>query len=200
VTIHVGIVVTARWRSGLIRHATTRRRTTISSLAPIVELARWRAAAVVIATRAVASRRAATFIVVIVRSGRVAATATAHRRARSVPITAPIIWSARAPIGSPGLERRRWGWIRDFLGAGDFLTLELTAVQLLHCGLQIGGRLILDESSAVALTTNFGVDDVQSRLAGKVFQILPAGLYRKICYSHPVRSTSGARGHALVGG
>jgi hypothetical protein len=85
------------------------------------------------------------------------------------------------------------------LGAGDFLTLELTAVQLLNGGLQVGGCLVLDETSTIALATNLGVDDVQSRLAGKILQILPAGLDRKVCYPHPVRSATRTWGNTLVG-
>lgn len=60
-------------------------------------------------------------------------------------------------------------------------------VEFLYCCLKIGGSLILDKSafvrtevlhmshhlpSAVALATDFGVDDVQSRLTGEVFEIL----------------------------
>jgi hypothetical protein len=100
--------------------------------------------------------------------------------------------------------------------------------------------------STIALATNLGVDDVQSRLAGKILQILyievrpspipdarykeraktkplmvqdlvylgltgcrenprvgvsnlPAGLDRKVCYPHPVRSATRTWGNTLVG-
>jgi hypothetical protein len=160
VTVHVRIVVAARrWTGpGIVRivrvacarwtilirssHATTWWGSSITSFTPVIELARWSATAVVIAAGTVATRGAATIIVVIVGSGWVTAAAAAtaaataaHWGARAVPITATIIWSTRASIGSPRLEWRRWGWVGNVLGAGDFLTLELTAVQLLHCGL-----------------------------------------------------------------
>jgi hypothetical protein len=165
-TVHVWVVVaTWRWSGpGIVRivrvsrarwtilirpsHTTTRWGTSITSFTPIIELARRSAAAVVIATWAVATRGTTAVIVVIVRSRWVATTATtaAHWRTRAVPITAAIIRSTRASIGSPRLEWRRWGWVGDVLGAGDFLTLELTAVQLLYCGLQIGLCLVFHES------------------------------------------------------
>jgi hypothetical protein len=65
------------------------------------------------------------------------------------------------------------------------LALELTVVQLLDGGRQVGHGLVLDEAgklvlkakvkyppSAVALAADLGVDDVQARLARKVFQVL----------------------------
>jgi hypothetical protein len=166
--VHVGVVVAtrrwagpgivrivrvscARWAILIRRHAATRRRTTmttISSLTSIVEFARRGAATVVIPARAVTTRRTAAIVVIIIRSGRVAATAAAaHRRTRSVPVTGPVIRTTRASIRSPWLER--WGWrrVRDVLGAGNFLTLELTAVQLLNGSRQIGGCLVFDETS-----------------------------------------------------
>jgi hypothetical protein len=165
-TVHVGVIVATRRRSSpeiiriirvsgarwaiLIGHPTTRRRTAISSLTPIVKLARWSASAVVVATGAVASRRPAAIVVVVVGSGWVstaAAAAAAHGRAGSVSIAAPVIRTTRATVRSTRLEWRRWGWIRDILDACHFLALELTAVQLLHCGLEVGSRLILDEST-----------------------------------------------------
>jgi len=50
-------------------------------------------------------------------------------------------------------------------------------VELLNSGLEIGGSLVLDETLAtgaggVALTINLAVDDVETGLAGEVFQIL----------------------------
>lgn len=45
-------------------------------------------------------------------------------------------------------------------------------VKLLHRHFQISGRLVLDKSSAVTLTADFGVDNIQARLAGKIFEIL----------------------------
>jgi hypothetical protein len=145
-------VARARWTI-LIRpsHATTRWGSSISSFTPIVKLARWRAAAVVVASGAVATRGAAAIIIVVVR-GRWVATATAttaaHGRTRAVPITTAIIWCARASMGSPRLEGRRWGRVGDVRGAGDFLTLELTAVQLLDCGRQIGLCLVFDKAAS----------------------------------------------------
>jgi hypothetical protein len=198
-TVHVWVIVTAGRRSGLIRHATTRRRTSITSITPVVELAGRCASAIVIATRAVATRWPATVVVIIVGRRWVSATAAAHGRAGSVSITAPVIRTTGASVRSARFERWRWGRIGDVLDTGNFLPLELTTVQLLHCGLQVGGRLILDESSAITLAANFRVDDVQSRLAGKVFEVLPAGLHRKIRYSHPVWCAPRTRGNALVG-
>jgi hypothetical protein len=147
--------------------------TTISSLTSIVEFARRGAATVVIPARAVTTRRTAAIVVIIIRSGRVAATAAAaHRRTRSVPVTGPVIRTTRASIRSPWLER--WGWrrVRDVLGAGNFLTLELTAVQLLNGSRQIGGCLVFDETSAIAFATDFGIDNIESRLTGEVLKIL----------------------------
>jgi hypothetical protein len=165
-TVHVGVIEATRRRSGpsiirivrvtrtrwaiLIRHATTRRRTAITSFTPIIVLAaRGWAAAVVVPARAVTTRGSATVVVVVVRRRWVSPSATtaAHGRARSVSVTAAVIRTTRASVRSPRLEWRRWGRIRDVLDALDFLSLELTAVELLHCGLQIGGCLILDESA-----------------------------------------------------
>jgi hypothetical protein len=170
-TVHVWVVVaTGRWSGpGIVRivrvagarwtilirssHATTRWGTSITSFTPIIKLTRRGAAAVVIAARAVATRRTTAVIVVVVGSGWVttstATTTTAHGRARAVPITAAIIWSSRASVGSPRLDWRRWGWVGDVLGAGDFLTLELTTVQLLYSGLQVGLCLVLDKTARV---------------------------------------------------
>jgi hypothetical protein len=210
-TVGVGLVVATGWRPGpdIVRifrvtrtrstiligsWAATRRGASVSGFTPVIELARRRTSAVVFAARAVATGRSATVVVFVVRSGRVAAaTATAtstaaYWRAGSEPVTTTIIWSTRASVRSPGLEGRRRGRIRNILLAGNFLSLELLAVQLVSSGLQVGRRLVLDESatvsakdecgarsdapSAIALAANFGVDDVQSRLAGKVFQVL----------------------------
>jgi hypothetical protein len=168
-TVHVWVIVTAGRRSGLIRHATTRRRASITTITPVIKLAGRCASAIVIAARAVATRGSATVVVIVIGRRWVSATAAAHGRAGSVSVTAPVIRTTRASVRSARLERWRWGRIGDVLDTGDFLPLELTAVQLLHCGLQISGRLILDKSSAIALATDFRVDDVQSRLAGKVF-------------------------------
>jgi hypothetical protein len=184
-TVHVWVIVTAGRRSGpsiirivrvtrarwaiLIRHATTRRRASITTITPVIKLAGRCTSAIVIAARAVATRGSATVVVIVIGRRWVSATAAAHGRAGSVSVTAPVIRTTRASVRSARLERWRWGRIGDVLDTGDFLPLELTAVQLLHCGLQISGRLILDKSSAIALATDFRVDDVQSRLAGKVF-------------------------------
>jgi hypothetical protein len=165
-TVHVGVIEATRRRTGpsiirivrvtrarwaiLIRHATTRRRTAITSFTPIVVLAaRGCAAAVVIPARAVTARGSATVVIVVVGRRWVSASATtaAHGGARSVSITAAIIRTTRASVRSPRLEWWRWGRVRDVLDALDFLSLELTAVQLLHCGLQVGGCLILDKSA-----------------------------------------------------
>jgi hypothetical protein len=50
-------------------------------------------------------------------------------------------------------------------------------VELLNSGLEVGSGLVLDETLAtgtgsVTLTVDLTVDDVQTRLAGEVFQIL----------------------------
>ena len=175
-TVHVGVVVaTGRWSGpGIVRivrvsgarwtilirssHTTTWRGASIASLTPIIELARWSASAVVIASRAVATRGTTAVIVVVVGSRGVATTASAHRRTGAVSITTAIIWSPRASVWSPRFEGRRWGRVGDVLGAGDFLTLELTAVQLLYCGLQVGLRLILDEpeEKSVVVIADYG--------------------------------------------
>jgi hypothetical protein len=163
--VHVRVIVaTRRWsgpniirivrvtrarRAILIRHATTRRRTAITSFTPIVKVARgWCTAAIIVPARAVASRGATTVVIVVVRGRWVSASATtaAHRGAGSVSVTTAVIRTTRASIRSPRLERRRWGRIRDVLDALNLLALEFTAVQLLYCSLEIGGRLILDES------------------------------------------------------
>jgi hypothetical protein len=149
--------VASTWWTILIgpSHATTRWRASITCITPIIELAWWCTSAIVITAGAIATRRAATVVVVVVRGRRVcaaasssssaAAAATAHRRAGAVSITAAIIWSTRASVRSPRLEWRRWGWIGNVLFAGDFLTLELTAVQLLHSGSQIGLSLVFNK-------------------------------------------------------
>jgi hypothetical protein len=54
-------------------------------------------------------------------------------------------------------------------------------VELLNSGLEVGSGLVLDETlatgaSSVALTVDLTVDNVQTRLAGEVFQILSTGL------------------------
>jgi hypothetical protein len=145
--VHVWVVVaTRRWSGpGIVRivrvsgarwtilirpsHATTRWGSSISSFSPIIKFTRRGASAVIVASGTVATRGTAAVIVVIIRSGWVSPTAAAtHRRARAVPITTAIIWCARASVGSPGLEGRRWGWLGDVRGAGNFLTLELTTV------------------------------------------------------------------------
>jgi hypothetical protein len=56
--------------------------------------------------------------------------------------------------------------------AVDILALEFTAIEFFDGRLEISFSLVLDETSAIALTADLGVDDVQSRLAGKVFQVL----------------------------
>jgi hypothetical protein len=167
VAVHVGIIVATGWGAGpgivriirvartrwtilIRRHAATGRRSSIASFTSVVELAWGRASAVVVPARAVTARRTAAIVVIIVRSGRIAAaaaaTAAAHRRAGAVSVTTPVIRAARASVRSPWLEWRRWRRIRDILDACHFLTLELTAIQLLHGGLQVGDGLVLDES------------------------------------------------------
>jgi|SRR5690242_19877425 len=163
--VHVGVIVATGWWAGpgivrivrvararwailIRRHAATRRRATITSLTSIIKFARWGAATVVIPARAVTTRRTAAIVVIIIRCGRVATAAAVHGRARSVPITAPVIRTTRASVRSSWLERRGWRWIGDVLSAGDFLTLELTTVQLLNGSLQIGGGLVFDESGS----------------------------------------------------
>jgi hypothetical protein len=171
-TVHVWVVVATRRWSGpnivrivrvagarwtiLIRssHATTGWGSAITCITPVIELARRCATAVVIAARAVATRGTATVIVVVVGSGWITAattttTAAAHRRTRAVSVTTTIIWSTRASIRSPRLEGRRWGWVGDVLGTGDFLTLELTTIQLLNGGLQVSLRLVLNEAACM---------------------------------------------------
>jgi hypothetical protein len=54
----------------------------------------------------------------------------------------------------------------------DILALEFTAIVFFDGRLEISFSLVLDETSAIALTADLGVDDVQSRLASKVFQVL----------------------------
>jgi hypothetical protein len=169
-TVHVWVVIATRRWSGpnivrivrvagarwtiLIRpsHATTGWGSAITCITPIVELARRCATAIIVAARTVATRGTATVIVVVVGSRWVTAAATAtaaHRGARAVPVTAAIIWSARASIRSPRLEGRRWGWVGDVLGTGDFLTLELTTIQLLDSSLQVSLGLVLNETACV---------------------------------------------------
>jgi len=50
----------------------------------------------------------------------------------------------------------------------------------------------------VAIAANFGVDDIESRLAGKIFEVLPAGLNRKARYTHPEGSPSGTWSGAFL--
>jgi hypothetical protein len=166
VAVHVRVIVTTGWGAGpgivriirvartrwtilIRRHAATRRRSSIASFASIVEFAWGRASAVVVPARAVTARRAAAIVVIIIRSGGVtaaaAATAAAHRRAGAVSVTTPVIRAARASIRRPWLKWRRWRRIRNILDACHFLTLELTAIQLLHGGLQVGDGLVLDK-------------------------------------------------------
>jgi hypothetical protein len=163
-------------------------RATTSVCVPITAVIKltWRcSASVVIPTRAVASGRTAPVIVLVIWSRRIRTTSTGG--AGAVPVTAPIIWPCA--VGNAWLERRRRRRVADFRDAGNLLSLELTAVQLLDCGLQVCSCLIFDESaktsawkstirrglyapSAVALTANLGVNNVESRLTGEIFQVL----------------------------
>jgi hypothetical protein len=164
-TVHVRVFVAA-WRGAtrlvrvcviartgsaeIISEASARRRTFIP-VASIIEVTRRRSAtAVVITARTVAARGAATFIVIVIRCGWIAT--AAHRRARAVPVTAAIIWSTWPTTERCArLERRRWGRVGYILGALNLLSLELAAVELLDGCLEIGGRLVLDESAWVRI-------------------------------------------------
>jgi len=49
----------------------------------------------------------------------------------------------------------------------------------------------LDKTFAIALATSFGVDNVKlTRISGKVFEILPTGVWLQACDLHTVDSTT----------
>lgn len=108
----------------------------------VIELARRGAAPVVIPTRAVATRGTATVVVVIIGRRRVPTTSSWGPGA--VPIATPVVGTCA--IGSARLERRRRRRVADLLDASDFLTLELTTVELLDSGLEVGCGLIFDKA------------------------------------------------------
>lgn len=65
-------------------------------------------------------------------------------------------------------------YVRD---AVDGNSLEVVLVELLNSGLEVSSSLVLDETlatgaSGVTLTVDLTVDDVQTGLAGEVFQVL----------------------------
>lgn len=89
-----------------------------------------------------------------------------------------------------GPLRKSFGW-SDILDTADSLSLEFAVVELLDGVAEVVGSLVLNESglvsslrsplmmgewrclpTAITLTANLGVDDVQSRLAGEVLQVL----------------------------
>jgi len=130
----------------------------------VVVVAWWRTAAVVVATRAVATRWATAIPVVVAawRSWWVAATTRGRRRARAVTR-----WTLGLFIGN----------------AADSLSLELAAVEFVNSIAQVSTGFVLDETSAVAVAADLGVDDVKSRLAGEILQIL------KSCVSPGIKAS-----------
>jgi hypothetical protein len=57
--------------------------------------------------------------------------------------------------------------------AGDTDSLEFTAIKLFYCSLEICSSLEFNEASlAITVAAGLGVDDVEARLTGEVFQVL----------------------------
>lgn len=176
-SVHVGVglvATTRRWRpTGIIgvvgvaragrrvgvvdgRTADARGRARIA-VTRVIVVARRRTTTVVVAARAVAARRTTTVVVIVRRA--VAATAAATAAASST--------GGRAgPVALTG------ALLLNILDASDSLPLEFAVVELLDGVAEIVGSLILNKSTTVALAANLGVDDVQSRLAGEVLQVL----------------------------
>jgi len=215
VTVHVGVRLVAgttattgrrAWRSAIAvvdiatrrrvvidrRRTSATRRRSVAVIAGVVVVARWRGTtAVVITARAVATRRTAAIVVVI--RGRTTMSAV------STIATTTVARGARAVTG---LTRTRDLGLR--VGdAVDGNSLEVVLVELLNGRLEIGSSLVLDETLAtgagsVALTVDLTVDDVETGLAGEVFQILPAGLERKPGDRHTMNGATRARSHAFL--
>lgn len=67
-----------------------------------------------------------------------------------------------------------WTHVRD---TGDGSALEVVLVKLLNSGSKVGSSLVLDETltaraGGIALTVDLTVDNVQSRLAREVLEVL----------------------------
>jgi len=144
----VWILETSTWGRVIIDRATSsRRRAVATTIIIIVTTARRASVAVTLTTRAV-STGWSTAVVVI---GRIGST-----RGRGTG-TSSVTGNVRLSIGN----------------AIDTDSLEFTAVKLFYCGLEIRSSLEFNKASlAIAVTTGFGVDDIEARLSSKVFQVL----------------------------
>jgi len=100
-------------------------------------------------------------------------------------------WGAR----SEAIARTLGLLVSNAVNRGAF---ELATIELLNGRKEVSFGLVLYESSAIALSADFGVDNIQSGLTGKVFKILPAGLNGKTRYAHPEGSPSGTWSSALL--
>lgn len=121
-----------------------RRSTIATTIIVIVGASRW--ASITISTRAVATRRATTIIVI----SRVRSTA---RRARTCSVARYI-----------GL---------GVCNACNSNTLEFAAIKFFHCGFEVRSGFELNKASfTVPVTTGFRIDDVEAGLTGEVFEVL----------------------------
>jgi hypothetical protein len=80
----------------------------------------------------------------------------------------------------------------------DAAALEFLAIKLLHGCLKVRSGLEFDKTTAARVTSSFGVNNVETWLTSKVFQILPAGIGWKSSNLHSVGSTTGPRWRALL--
>jgi hypothetical protein len=229
-------VVDVATRRGVVidgRSTTTGRRRSVAVVTWVVVVPGRRGATTVVVTaRAVAARRAATIIVVVHRRTTMAAVATIA--------TAAVAWRTGTETGLAltrdlglrllivnGERLHCLGKWRTYVGdALDRDTLKVVSIELLNGGLEVGGSLVLDETLAtraggVALAADLTVDNVETRLAGEVLEILwlkladasntwtdlasvqrntylPAGLEWKAGDGHAVNGATRARSHAFL--
>jgi len=202
VAIHVGLVG--------IRSAATGRRGT-AGVVSIIGIAGTTGSRIVVlgTTARTTSRRT-----VVAATGLVVVTG---RSATAVIVTARAVvagWTTAAATATIVVIRWRkvasatgwWGGTRAVTAAtrrrvvalsvgdtADRLSLEFTVVKLLDRGAEIGLGLIFDEASTIALATDFRIDDIKSRLAREVLQILESSVSVSPEFSNSKRSSS-ARG------
>jgi hypothetical protein len=215
------------------RATTTRWRRSVTVVTRVVVVpGRRRATTVVVTARAVAARRAATVIVVVHRRTTVAAvttvatTAVAWRTGTETGLALTRDLGLRLLVVN-GERLHCSGKWRTYVGdALDRDTLKVVSIELLNGGLEVGGSLVLDETLAtraggVALAADLTVDNIKTRLAGEVLEILwlrladasntwtdlasvqrntylPASLEWKAGDGHAVNGATRARSHAFL--
>jgi len=168
---------------GIVWSATGRRRTTWVSIWIIVATA-WRAILVDGGTRAAAWRTIAIFLVIATGRWSTTTVVFATWRVTSWWTATAVILIARCTIriGTTAAAIGWWrarsamtlssAWWRMLLGIGDSLngmTFELGIIQLLDSATEIGHSLVFDKATTIPVATDFGIDNVQSGLAGEVF-------------------------------